>query len=170
MEYAGRKLKISLIAAIGRNRVIGEEGDMPWDLPDDLAWFKEKTMGHFVLMGRKTFLEFGRKLIRRKVIVLTRDHAFETRDAHAVNSFDEGMAYAALKGADELFIAGGGEIYKETISIADRMYLTLIHQKFNGDTFFPQYDEHDWKLISKTHHEKDDRHAFSFDFLVYDRK
>lgn len=163
-------MKISLIAAMGLNRVIGKDGDMPWDLPDDLAWFKEKTMGHFVLMGRKTFLEFGRKLIKRKMIVLTRDHTFETGDAHVVNSLDEGLAYAALKGADELFVAGGGEIYKETLGIADHMYLTLIHHEFEGDTFFPEYDEDNWKLISKTHHQKDDRHLYPFDFKIYDRK
>ncbi|MBN2173348.1 MAG: dihydrofolate reductase [Bacteroidales bacterium] len=158
---------ISLIAAMGTNRVIGKGFKMPWHLPDELGYFMETTRNHSVLMGRKTFEAYRKVMSGHKVIVVTSQKNYNADYADVVHSVHEGIEKARLAGEQELFISGGGEIFKETIDIADKIYLTIIDHDFEGDVFFPELKEDQWRLISKVHHGTDERHAYKFDFLVY---
>lgn len=127
---------ISLIAAMAENRVIGNKNAIPWKLPFDQKRFRELTMGHPVILGRKTFEIIGRPLPGRKNIVLTRQRDYRAEGAVAAHSLDE--AFAECKGAGEVFICGGGLVFLETITLARRIYLTVIHRPYEGDTFFPE--------------------------------
>ena len=127
---------ITIIAAMAENRVIGKEGGMPWHLPDDLARFKAITMGHPVIMGRKTFASIGRPLPGRLNIVLTRREGFAPEGVAVARSLDEALALAGAVG--EVFICGGGEVYREALPLADRIHLTVVHRPFEGDTTFPE--------------------------------
>lgn len=126
---------ISLIAAMAENRVIGRGNSIPWDIPSDQKRFREMTLGHPVIFGRKTFEAIGRPLSGRKNIVLTRNKNYRAEGAVIVH--DLGAAFAAAAGADEVFICGGGMVFHETIALADRIYLSIIHRKYDGDVFFP---------------------------------
>ena len=163
-------MQISLIAAMGRNRVIGMGSKMPWHLPDELQYYMDKTLDHFVLMGRKTFLAHKKIMQDHKVIVVTRQKDFHGDYARVVSSIEEGIKLAKAVGESELFVSGGGQIYEATIQLADRLYLTIIDGAFEGDVLFPEFREEDWRLISKKHHPADKRHVFSFDYLIYDRR
>ena len=162
-------MKISLIAAMDKNRVIGKEGDMPWHLPDDLKYFQEKTMGHFLLMGRKTFHALKDILKGRKLLVVSRKKDFDPPQAKVVHGLEEGLVHARLQGEEELFVGGGGDIYRQTLFLADRLYITLIDAEFEGDTYFPEIDTGQWKLVLRKHHAKDEKHDHAFAFLVYER-
>jgi len=163
-------MNISLIAAMGKNKIIGKGAKMPWNLPDELQYFMDKTRKHFVLMGRKTFEPYKQVMKNHKVIVVTSQTYYQGDYATVVHSVDEGIEIARQTGESELFIAGGGEIFKASMHLADRIYLTIIDQDFAGDVFFPTFDESLWKQVSKTHHTADDRHPFAFDFLVLEKK
>lgn len=126
---------ISLIAAMAENRVIGREGAIPWDLPEDRRWFRELTMGHPVIMGRKTFEAIGRPLPGRLNIVLTRRPEFRAGGCLVLN--DLRSAFEACKGCVEVFICGGGELYRDALPFAERVYLTVVHGTYPGDVFFP---------------------------------
>ncbi len=158
-----------MIAAIGANQVIGNKGAMPWHLPDDLQYFMDKTRDHHVLLGRKTFRSYKKIMCDHKVIVLTRKQDYDGAYAEVVNSVENGIEIARKAGEKELFIAGGGEIYKQSLDLADRIYLTMIKQEFEGDAFFPDVDFSKWELVSIVHHDKDEKHEFAFDFLIYER-
>ena len=160
-------MTVSIIVAISENSVIGLHGNMPWRLPDDLKRFKALTTGHAVIMGRKTFDSIGRPLPNRINIVITRDPQCAIEGVTVAHSLDEAFQQAA--GLDEIFIIGGGEVYQRAINLADRMYVTLIHATFDGDTFFPAFEEDDWQLVSDEHHDADDRHAHAFSFRLYER-
>jgi dihydrofolate reductase len=127
---------ISLIAAMAENRVIGYQNAIPWHIPSDQKRFRDVTMGHAVIFGRKTFEIIGRPLPGRKNIVLTHRKNFHPQDAVAVHSLEE--AFAACKGEGEVFICGGGMVFHETIALAQRVYLTVIRRPYEGDTFFPE--------------------------------
>jgi len=126
---------ISIIAAMAKNRVIGSEGEIPWNIPEDLKRFRELTMGHPVIMGRKTFEQIGRPLPGRLNIVLTRRTGYRATGCLVLHSLAD--ALDACAGADEAFICGGGEIYRQTIAMADRIYLTVIDLEPEGDVLFP---------------------------------
>jgi dihydrofolate reductase len=127
---------ISLIAAMAENRVIGNKNAIPWKIPSDQKRFRELTMGHPLIFGRKTFEIIGRPLPGRKNIVLTRRRDYQAEGAVVARSLEE--AFAACEGEEEIFICGGGTVFHETISIAHRIYLTVIHRSYRGDTFFPE--------------------------------
>lgn len=127
---------VSLIAAMAENRVIGRDGALPWHLPADLARFKALTIGHPVIMGRKTFTAIGRPLPGRLNIVLSRQPMFRPAGVVVARSFAEALALAS--GAAEVFICGGGELYREALPLAERVYLTIIHRAYPGDTTFPE--------------------------------
>ena len=129
-------MRLSIIAAMADNRVIGREGGIPWDLPEDRRRFRELTMGHTVIMGRKTFESIGRPLSGRKNIVLTRQPGFRAEGCIVVN--DLRAALAACAGSAEVFICGGGELYREALPCAERIYLTIIHDIVQGDVLFPE--------------------------------
>lgn len=165
---------ISLIAAVSRNLVIGRDNDLPWRLPDDMKFFKEKTQGHHVLMGRKNFesipLNF-RPLPDRVNIVATRQKDFKREGIIIVHRIEDGINYARENGEDELFIIGGAQIYRQTIAHADRLYITEIDTLAEGDAFFPEFKkENKWSETSRIPHSKDERHAFAFDFVTYERE
>lgn len=155
---------ISLIAAIGRNKVIGRDNSLPWKLPEDMKRFKELTSGKPVIMGRKTFESIGKPLPNRKNIILTREKNYKVDDCVVVNSVDE--ALKAAKGSEEVMIIGGAQIYKEFLPIANKMYLTFIDEDFEGDAYFPEFDRKEWKEVSRENKKSDN---LKFSFVVLER-
>lgn len=163
---------ISLIAALTRNRVIGRNKDLPWHLPDDMKYFMQTTKGHHVIMGRKNYdsiPEKFRPLPNRTNIVVTRQQNLQAPHCTIVHSLDEAMKIAREAGEPELFIIGGSAIYQLGIPFAQRLYLTEIQAELSGDTYFPDFEWTNWKEISRKHHSVDDRHAYAFDFVIYER-
>lgn len=130
-------MKITIIAAISENRVIGKAGALPWHLPEDLRRFRRLTEGHAVVMGRKTFESIGRPLPKRRNIILSREPDFQVEGAEVFGALDEAIDELACGGEQEVFIIGGGEIYRQALPLADRIELTMLPQAVEGDTFFP---------------------------------
>ena len=163
-------MTVSLIVAVSSNGVIGRGGDLPWYLPADLKRFKRTTMGHHLIIGRRTWEEVGKPLPGRTMVVVTRSRRLAPEGAQVVRSVEQALELAAAD--DEPFIVGGSQIY--TIALArdlvDRIYLTRIHAEVEGDTFFPDFDLDEWELISEEHHEADEKNEFDFSFLVYERR
>ena len=169
------ELKISLIAAVAQNRVIGRnnrdgEPDLPWHLPDDFAFFKRKTSHHPIIMGRKSLDALKKPLPNRTNIVLTRNRDFTAEGVTVVHTLDEAIAVASAINQHEIFVIGGGEIYEMALPVATTLYLTEIQQAYEGDAYFPDFDKNDWQEISRQPHPADERHAVAFDFVVYERK
>jgi dihydrofolate reductase len=159
---------LSLIVAMDGQGVIGREGRLPWHLPDDLRRFKSLTLGHPVIMGRKTFASIGRPLPGRTNIVITRsEHWTAPAGVVVVDSLD--AAIARCTGAEEVFVIGGESIYRLALARADRLYVTRVHASVEGDARFPDPDLTGWKLASEEHHRADARHAHGFTFQVYER-
>jgi dihydrofolate reductase len=154
---------IALIAAMDRDRAIGKDGAMPWHLPDDLRRFKALTLGHPVLMGRRTAEAIGRALPGRRNLVLTRQGAAPHAGQEAVRSLDEAVV---LAGGETLMVIGGGEVYALALPRATLLHLTLVDTCVDGaDAFFPAFDPVDWRESARQHHPADARHAFAFDFV-----
>lgn len=167
-------MKISLIAAVAQNGVIGRDNDMPWHLPDDFAFFKKKTSHHAIVMGRKSLDALGKPLRNRTSIVITRNQDFRTEGVTVVHTLDEALTEARnvdqqLYQTGEIFVIGGAEIYEMALPIATTLYLTEIHQTYEGDTYFPQFNKSEWREVSRFPHSTDERHAASFDFVEYER-
>ncbi len=160
-------MSISIIAAMSQNRVIGLNNNLPWRLPADLRFFKGKTMGHSLIMGRKTYESLEKFLAGRRIIVLTRDRNFRSEQAEVVHSLE--AAARLVENEPETFIAGGAEIYSLALSrgIVDTIYLTLVHQDFAGDTFFPEFPASEWKLVSREDFKRDEKNPYDFSFLKY---
>ena len=164
---------ISLIAAVSRNLVIGKNNDLPWNLPDDMKFFMQTTKGHHCIMGRKNYDSIPdkfRPLPNRTNIVVTHQKGFKAPGCIVVNTIERSIDIARNNGETEAFIIGGAEIYRVSMPVTQRMYLTEIQAEIQGDVFFPTYDKNDWKETKRTHHDKDDRHAYAFDFVVYEKK
>ena len=163
---------ISLIAAVSKNSVIGKNNDLPWKLPDDMKYFMETTRQHAVIMGRKNFDSLPVKfkpLKDRLNIVLTRNKSIPgDHDIRVVGSIDE--AFEQAPQGEEVFVIGGAEIFKQTLSRANRLYITEIDAIVDGDVYFPEYDKSQWKEVTRAHHNADERHAYQFDFVVYERR
>jgi dihydrofolate reductase len=160
---------ISLIWAMDENRVIGYHNQLPWRLPADLKFFKRVTMGHPIMMGRKTFESIGKPLPGRENIIITRDETYQPDGCTVMNSIEEFMAYAKQKEL-EVFVIGGAEIFKEIFPAADRLYLTMIHHQFEGDTYFPVFDIDKWELQTREVGPKDEKNPYDYEFLIYKRK
>lgn len=163
---------ISMIAALSRNRVIGKNNDLPWKLPDDMKFFMDTTKGYHTIMGRKNYDSIPHKfkpLPHRTNIVVTRQENFIAPGCIVVNSVEKGLAHAKQSKESEAFIIGGAEIYKLGLLYANRLYLTEIDAEIEGDTFFPIFDRGQWTETFRTRHEKDERHAYAFDFVTYDK-
>jgi dihydrofolate reductase len=155
---------IASIFAMSENRVIGKDNKLPWHLPADLKFFKATTLNHPILMGRKTFESIGKPLPQRTSIIITRQPGYQTPGALIVNSLTAGIkAGLALK--EDIFIIGGAEILKEALPLVDTMYLTRIHATFNGDVFYPEYNEQEWQEIWREDHEPDEKNHFPYSFL-----
>lgn len=161
---------LSLIVAMSQNRVIGQEGKLPWYLPADLKRFRQLTTGHSVIMGRKTFqsilARLGKPLPERKNIILTRKHDFSAPGCTLVTSLNE--ALQAAKG-EEVFVIGGAQIYDLTLPLVQRLYLTLVQTNLNGDTYFPDLTPVEWKEISREDFLADEKNPFPYSFILYER-
>jgi len=163
-------MKICLLAALDRLNGIGRDNALPWCLPDDLKRFKALTLGKPVLMGRKTAESLGRALPKRRNLVLTRSGRVPFDGMEAVASLDDALAHAARDGASELCVIGGGEVYAMSLPRATRLHLTHVDTVVEGcDAFFPGVDPVQWRAVAHEPHPADERHAFAFDFVDYER-
>ena len=164
---------ISLIAAVSQNMVIGKNNDLPWNLPDDMKFFMQTTKGHHCIMGRKNYDSIPdkfRPLPNRTNIVVTRQQGFKAPGCIVVNSIEKGLEIASNNGEIEVFIIGGADIYRQGLTVTQRMYLTEIDAEIKGDTYFPQFEESEWKESKREHHTIDAKHEHAFDFVVYEKK
>ncbi|HEX7150992.1 MAG TPA: dihydrofolate reductase [Thermoanaerobaculia bacterium] len=160
-------MTISIIAALADNGIIGRDNQIPWRLSSDLKRFKALTMGHHLIVGRKTFESIGRVLPGRKMVVITRDASYTAEGVQVVHSLDEALRVADVEA--HTFVGGGSEIYAQALHLADRMYLTRVHAEVEGDAVFPEFDEVEWSLVDAEHFEADDKNEFPYSFLTYTR-
>lgn len=163
-------MRVSLIWAMTRNRVIGRDNALPWHLPDEMRHFMRTTLGKPVIMGRKQFDSMGRPLPKRANIVMSRNADFAADGVTVVRDLDAAIAVAQALGTDEAMVIGGAEIYALALPRADRLYFTLIDADLEGDTYFPQFDEDAFTLTASEHHPADARHAHAFTIRVLDRR
>lgn len=159
---------VSLIAAMAENRVIGRADALPWHLPRDMRRFKRLTVGHTVVMGRRTFETLPAPLSDRRNVVLTRDRTYRRSGVEIVHTLDAALAAAA--GPDEVFVAGGAAIYRLALPIAHRIHLTVVHATVPGDTDFPDFSMEEWRLVEDLRFAADARHAYAYSFRRYERR
>jgi dihydrofolate reductase len=158
---------ISAVVAIAENNAIGKNNQLLWHLPNDLKHFKQITSGHTVIMGRKTYDSVGRPLPNRRNIVVTRQQ-IEIPGCEVVNSVDE--AIALCEGEEEVFIVGGAEIYKLAMPKTNKIYLTIVHQAFEADAYFPPIDDREWLPIEREDHGTDEKHSIPYSFITLQRR
>ena len=161
---------VSLIAAMDRRRGIGLDNQLPWRLSADLKRFRALTMGHHIIVGRKTFESIGKPLAGRQMVVITRDIGFQAEGCLVSHSPEEAIQLARTRGENEVFICGGAEIYNQSIAQSDRLYLTLIDAEVEADTFFPEFDEQEWQEREAVFHPLDEKNQFPFTFKLLVRK
>ena len=166
-------MNVNIIVAIAENRAIGKDNDLLWHLPDDMKFFKKTTLGKPVIMGRKNFESIPEKfrpLPGRRNIVITRQPDYRAPGAEVVHNLED--AFDAGADYDEVFVIGGGEIFRQALAmnVVDRMYITEVHQCFDGDVFFPEIDAAKWSRKVLSEHPKDERHGYAFTFTLYTRK
>ncbi len=160
-------MRLSLIVAVSENNVIGRNGDLPWRLSADLKRFKRLTMGHHIVMGRRTFESIGRLLPGRITVVLSRNPDFSADGVIAVSDVDE--ALLRIAGDNEAFIIGGAQLYRWTLHRVARMYVTTVHADVDGDTLFPPVDWSQWTLLEDVRFPADEKNDHDYSFRVYDR-
>jgi dihydrofolate reductase len=158
---------LSLIVAVAKNNVIGMGGKMPWHLPGELAYFKQVTMGHPIIMGRKTFDSIGRALPGRRNIVVTANRAWQHDGVEIAHSMETALTLIAGQSG---FVIGGATLYAAALPLADRVYLTAIDADVEGDTFFPALPSAAWQEISRQHRAKDEKNAYDVDFILLERR
>lgn len=163
-------MNISIIVAAAENGAIGKDNQLLWRLPDDLKRFKQLTLGHPMIMGRKTFESIGKPLPGRTSIVITRSTDFAFEGVIVVHSLEEALKKAEEIDGEEACIVGGGEIYRLSQTIATHIYLTKVHTQIGGDTFFEILEPGDWSETERILHEPDERHIFRFEFINYIKK
>ena len=163
-------MTISLVVAAAENNAIGKDNRLLWSLPNDLKYFKNITWGMAVIMGRKTYESFNKLLPGRVNIVITRQKDWKADGAITVNTLEAAIAKAKKENFKEVFIIGGGEIYKQSMSIANKIYMTRVHANFDADTFFPVINVRKWKLISNEDCTKDSKHAYDYSFQLWEKK
>jgi dihydrofolate reductase len=165
-------MKISLVAAVAANRVIGKNNDLPWHLPDDMKFFMNTTKGHHVILGRKNYESLPAKykpLPNRTNLVVTRQKNYKAPGCLLFHTVEDALLAARDAGEAEAMVIGGAEIYKACLPYADTLYITEIKSDVEGDVHFPQFDKREWKERSRITHPADDRHAYAFDFVLYAR-
>ncbi len=160
---------VSAIVAVAKNNVIGRNDDIPWRLSSDLKYFKKTTINHHIISGRNNFLSIGRPLPKRTNIIITRDPFYVVTDCLIAHSVEEALQIAYQNGEEEVFIIGGGKIYELSESYWDKLYLTEVHAKVEGDTFFPKINMDNWELLSEDAHLADKKNEFNYTFKVYQR-
>lgn len=161
---------VSVIIAASENNVIGKDNKLPWHLPADLKYFKNLTMGHHVIMGRKTYESIGKILPGRTFIIVTRQKEYKVGGAFVVHSIREAIQTAEKAGESEVFVIGGAEIIHESLPLVDKLYLTRIHADVDGDTYLSLPETVEWIEENKTSYEKDEKHAYAFSFLELIKK
>lgn len=159
---------ITLIAAAAENNALGKNNDLIWHLPDDFKRFKAITSGHYIIMGRKTFESFPKPLPNRTHVIITRQKNYNPENCIVVNSLEKAIEICPKN--EDVFVIGGGEIYQQSIAIADKIELTRVHSTFEADTFFPEIDTAIWELVTEEFHSKDEKHLFDFSFQTYLKK
>jgi dihydrofolate reductase len=157
---------LTLIAAASENNALGKDNDLVWHLPDDFKRFKALTSGHFIIMGRKTFESFPKPLPNRTHVIITRQNDYDVPEGCiVVNSLKKAIEVCPEN--EEIFIIGGGQIYKQSIEIADKIELTRVHTTVEADAFFPEIDEDVWEVIQSEYHPKDEKHKYDFTYLTF---
>ncbi len=161
---------ITIIAAIGQNNELGKNNDLIWHLPADLKRFKKVTSGHHILMGRNTFESIGKPLPNRTTIIITRNNSYFKDGCLIANSIEDALELANKE--EHVFIIGGAEIYKQTIALnlADKLDITIVHDTFDADVFFPEIDPNVWVEISRENFKSDEKNKFDYSFVSYERK
>ena len=160
-------MKISIIVAMAINRVIGKNNRLPWRLPADLKHFKQTTMGKPILMGRKTWESIGRALPGRTSIVMTRDADFTAPGCVVVNTIESALRATAQH--DEIMVIGGAELYRQVLPLAGTIYMTLIHEEIDGDTFFPELEGDEWLEVERADFEPDEDNPYEYSFIILER-
>jgi len=164
---------LSMIVATADDNVIGKDNDMPWHLPADLAYFKKVTLGKPIIMGRKTYESIGRALPGRRNIVISRDENYQADGIDTVTSVEQAIALVdgsdGSEGVEEIMVIGGGAIYKHCLPAAQRLYITHIKAKIDGDTQFPNYDDGSWNKVASEVRASDEKNAYVLDFSVYEK-
>jgi dihydrofolate reductase len=163
----GPRSRISLIVAMSRNRVIGANGKIPWHLPGELKLFKDLTMGHHLIMGRKTWESIGRLLPGRSTVIVTRQPGYGVPGATVAHTLQE--AIAACRGDEEIFVIGGAEVFREALPLADRVYLTTVDAEVAGDTFMPGFEGPEWPVRSSRSFPADERNRHAYTLAVHER-
>lgn len=161
-------MKLSLIVAMATNRTIGINNQMPWHLSADLKKFKKITMGQPIIMGRKTFESIGRPLPGRQNIIISRDLQYQQQGCLVFNDLDS--ALQSCTGSDEVFVIGGATLYAATLARAERLYITEIQQVFDGDTWFPEIKQEQWREVAREDINDDNSVDFNYSFIIYERK
>ncbi|HEX7365571.1 MAG TPA: dihydrofolate reductase [Pelobium sp.] len=160
----GKYEGLSIIVATDLENGIGKDNELLWHLPNDLKFFKKVTSGHTIIMGRKTFDSIGKPLPNRRNIVVSRRPDLQIEGAEVFSNL--GNAINACKNETEYFVIGGGEIYRQALPFASQIYLTKVNFSFNADTFFPEITALEWKIDWRQEHQKDEKHAFDYSFLI----
>ncbi len=158
---------ISLIVATDESNGIGKDNQLPWHLPADLKHFKTLTTGHPIIMGRKTYESIGKALPNRRNIIISRQEKYTAEGAEVVSSLED--AFQLCKHEDEVFIIGGAQIFEHSLVLADVLYLTVIHHRFDADTFFPEIDQNIWKELESVSHQPDEKNKYSYTFIKYSK-
>lgn len=161
------KPRLSLIVAMAKNRIIGADGRIPWHLPNELQLFKQVTMGHHIIMGRKTYESIKRLLPGRTTVIVTRQKDYAVPGAKIAHTLEAAVAFCT--GDSEIFVIGGGELYRAAMPRADRIYLTVVEAEPAGDTRMPEFDAAQWRISSTQRYYKDERHAHDYRFEIHDR-
>jgi dihydrofolate reductase len=159
--------RISLIAAMAKNRVIGADNRIPWRLPDEQQLFKRLTLGHHIIMGRKTYESIGRLLPGRTTVIVTRKPDYIVAGAIIAHSLKDALNAAARD--DDVFVIGGAELFAEALPLASRLHLTVVDAEPGGDTFMPDIDFSQWREVSHEHHPSDERHVLAYTYYFYER-
>lgn len=159
---------ISFIVAVSQNHVIGKDNKMPWHLPADMQYFKRLTTGHHIIMGRGTYESLGRPLPGRTNIIVTRQQQYQAPGCVVVGDLKTAFDYAKEKNETEAFVIGGGDIFKQSLVWADRIYLTKVFHNFEGDTFFSELNADDWKMVSEERHLPDEKNRYAYAFQQYE--
>jgi dihydrofolate reductase len=161
---------VSIIAAMDKKRGIGVDNKLPWRLSADLKRFRDLTMGHHIIVGRKTFESIGKPLPGRRMIVVTRDSAYKAEGCDVAYSVEDATRLARERGESEAFICGGAEIYAQSIAIVDRMYITFVDAEVRADTFFPEFEELEWNEQESFYQPADEKNQYPFTFKLLVRK
>lgn len=167
------QIKLCLVVAMAQNRVIGRDNQLPWRLPKDLAYFKQVTMNHPIVMGRKTFDSIGRPLPGRENIVVTRQQNWSAEGAVVARSLEQALALARdlakNKGLNKVMLIGGSELYTQSLELADRLYLTEVLANVEGDAYFPEFSREQWDEIERSEHSADQSNPYDYAFVVLNR-